>query len=309
MPTEPAKKPVAEVEPEKPEPQQPDLPKFPEASLYERLLWVQTCASTIAKEHQAEIPTAAGGAQRFKFASHDDVVKTIRPLLSKARILCITRMTELSQVSESQVRIAIEAQFINVDRPEEREVAVAWCVGPPMRGTGIGAVFSYASKFLFLKFLMLDCGQIDLEYQPQAGVVQRKSDRGDAPPPSGARRSTTTTTGPSPTAAAVRPAATSSGEPPKASQNIPAIAWEEIKRAWHDRGVVSSDQLRRLFAVAKDNGWSSEDVKTVATHHLGRHLDELPWGGPYDKLVAVFKDFKPFPQNEDIDFLGPPQDA
>lgn len=68
-----------------------------------------------------------------------------------------------------------------------------------------------------------------------------------------------------------------------------AGAWEAAHNGWHEKGAVSDAQTNRLFAIARSNGWSSDDVVALVLEHLGCTVEELPWGTTYNTVVDIFQ--------------------
>ena len=71
-----------------------------------------------------------------------------------------------------------------------------------------------------------------------------------------------------------------------------AGAWEAAQNGWHEKGGVSEAQAGRLFAIARSNGWSSDDVVALILEHLGCTVEDLPWGVPYNTVVDIFQTHK-----------------
>ena len=69
--------------------------------------------------------------------------------------------------------------------------------------------------------------------------------------------------------------------------------WQEVRDLWHDRGTISEGQIKRLFAIAKGNGWSSDALKAELQQGLGCGIDDLPWGHPYNRVVEIFETVGP----------------
>lgn len=76
--------------------------------------------------------------------------------------------------------------------------------------------------------------------------------------------------------------------------NISFDEWQSVLDKWHDRGKLSEKQINRLFAIASAHGWKGDDVKDLMNEHLGCSPSEMPWGEPYDALVAIFENNEPF---------------
>ncbi len=80
-------------------------------------------------------------------------------------------------------------------------------------------------------------------------------------------------------------------EPPAAI--IPKEAWDQVREALHDRGTISLPQSKRLFAIARDNGWDPEQLDIEMRAGLGVERDEegkypIPTGRAYDLTVGLF---------------------
>jgi hypothetical protein len=79
---------------------------------------------------------------------------------------------------------------------------------------------------------------------------------------------------------------------PEASA-IPEETWDDIKSKWHERRLVSEPQVKRLFAIARKNGWDASDVKREVAANLGTEVDDLPAFECYDAIVAAFEGHGP----------------
>lgn len=62
---------------------------------------------------------------------------------------------------------------------------------------------------------------------------------------------------------------------------------------WHNRGTVSEAQKKRMFAIAYEAGWKSEDVVRFLEEQFGVEPEGMPWGDPYDAVVGIFESFAP----------------
>lgn len=92
------------------------------------------------------------------------------------------------------------------------------------------------------------------------------------------------------------PTATNSEPPPEPGYEpiIPADAWTEIKRSLHDGGVISEGQRKRLFAIAiNEGGWSTNGVAAEVRAGLGREVEAINFGAPYNLTVDLFKTYRP----------------
>lgn len=74
---------------------------------------------------------------------------------------------------------------------------------------------------------------------------------------------------------------------------IPNEAWSEIRQTWHDRGLISEAQVKRLFAKSRSAGWSSAQIEKELFFGLACKANEIPYGKPYDLIVALFEQYRP----------------
>ena len=58
-------------------------------------------------------------------------------------------------------------------------------------------------------------------------------------------------------------------------------------------GAISDAQARRLWAMAKKNGWGGEDVSKVCKDEFGYGPREIPKGKTYDQIVEFFSTTTP----------------
>lgn len=133
----------------------------------------------------------------------------------------------------------------------------------------------------------------DLDDDPDApsrrNAEAEPEDEEPTPRPSG-RAKSTPKTGKPPERIAPPPFGTG----PRWGESIAPRAWDEVRRAWHTKGAISQPQINRLLAIARDQGWTADHVKELVAHELdGCHLDDLPWGDPYNKLCEIFASFQP----------------
>lgn len=77
------------------------------------------------------------------------------------------------------------------------------------------------------------------------------------------------------------------------STPIPDSDWEEARKDFHAKGKISAPQANRLFAMASTKGWKSEQVKALVKEKLGLEVENLPWGGAYNKTVEIFSKYEP----------------
>jgi hypothetical protein len=75
--------------------------------------------------------------------------------------------------------------------------------------------------------------------------------------------------------------------------SIPPAAWANVRKEWHNRGVLTENQVKRLFAIAHKNGWSFDQVRTELQFGLDIKPEEVPYGRPYDLIVEIFEGFAP----------------
>lgn len=131
-------------------------------NLYQRLAAASLQCGRIAKTGTAD--RNAGG---FDFASHDDVADIVRRALISNGVMALSTVTrrgacELFEWGGKQkvfADVTVTTTFVNLDKPEEfHEVSAdGWCW--ENRDKAIGAATSYATKYSFLKGLMLPTGE------------------------------------------------------------------------------------------------------------------------------------------------------
>lgn len=251
----------------------------PPRNLYQRMLWVTGALPRIAKD--STVQTGGGGS--FKAVSHDAVVGALKPLLVEAGIAVLQTVEEHKHEALSWKdrdghertahwhEVKLKLTFVNVDQPDEQIEVVAYGAALDRQDKGLGKAVSYAKKYGLLTNFLCETGEdTDTANGAGTGTGPRSADSLSAPQPTVDQR-------PHPLAA-----------------DIPAEAWREIVAAWHDGGTISEKQVKRLFAIAvNDGGWKGDDVSEIVKHHLGVDVTQVPWGKPYDKLVALFQTFGP----------------
>lgn len=65
--------------------------------------------------------------------------------------------------------------------------------------------------------------------------------------------------------------------------------WEAVKNELHQKGAISSKQEGRLFGIARSAGWTEPEVRREIAVGLRLEADEIPWGRPYEMVVALFE--------------------
>ncbi len=79
---------------------------------------------------------------------------------------------------------------------------------------------------------------------------------------------------------------------------IPPEAWAKVKAKFHNRGMISDKQSKRLFAIAYENGWGGREVAAEIQAGLGIEVADggllpMPWGDPYDMTCVLFATPRP----------------
>ena len=82
-------------------------------------------------------------------------------------------------------------------------------------------------------------------------------------------------------------------EPLFGASSIPDARWDAIGEMWHTKGVISEAQRKRIYAIAKGNGWTSDLVDAALLSGLADGATKIPWGKPYDAICALFGEFRP----------------
>jgi len=65
-------------------------------------------------------------------------------------------------------------------------------------------------------------------------------------------------------------------------------AWQSDERDW---GSISEGQLRRMYAIAEENGWSEAALNRMIKDELGYESKaDVPYGDPYDEICEALED-------------------
>lgn len=94
---------------------------------------------------------------QYSFVSHDAVTSKLRPLFIKHRVLTIPRVISFD-TQGNRTCVAMEVDFVNVDKPEDRIVVAGLGHGIDNQDKGPGKAMSYAVKYIYLKVFDLETG-------------------------------------------------------------------------------------------------------------------------------------------------------
>jgi len=252
------------------------------ATLGERKALVLGAIPTIPKLNEAKVKTKAGGQYSFKFVSHDQVAHIARPLLARFGI----NYSATTTIDDAAGRrfVTLLSTLSAADNKEDREEG-RWMLPLPdgITPQEMGAILSYLTKYSLQKTFLMDAGDEDLDSSAFADAGGGLPDRKRSSKPS--EPST--------------PPAEVSLQTKKHSLSfaIPEGVWPKIAALWHDHGTVSEKQLKRLYAIAHKKGgegsWTGDEVNAVVEFHLGAAPSAMPFGKPYDAVVATFEKFGP----------------
>jgi len=108
--------------------------------------------------------------QKFKFAKHDDVTKSVREQLLRHGILPVPTVIEQSmQVIKQKssdaylTTVVMDCHFTNIDKPEDLYTVRGVGHGIDKNDLGPGKAITYAYKNILLKALSLETGEADNE--------------------------------------------------------------------------------------------------------------------------------------------------
>jgi len=246
-------------------------------TLGERKALVMGAIPTIPKLNEAKVKTKKGGEYSFKFVSHDQVAHIARPLFSMFGIN-YSATTELREFG-NRIFVVLKARLSKAGSVGEFEEG-EWTLPLPdgLTPQEMGAILSYLTKYALQKTFLMDAGEEDLDAsafsETGGGIPDRK--RGSKPKD-----------------ATPSPEPSLQGKPHPLAFAIPEGVWPKVVALWHDHGMISEKQQRRLFALARTNDWEGDELKAVIEFHLGVGVDGIPFGKPYDAVVATFEKFKP----------------
>jgi len=255
-----------------------DTPDPLPATLGERKALLLAAMPTLVREHEAKVDTKKGGSYSFKFITHDQVALVSRKMLPKFGI----DYHASSHISEVGGRVfvvlAVTLAGVGLNPSDESETS-EWYLPLPTGVTPqeMGAVYSYLTKYGLQKSLLMDAGNEDLDEGQFAGAgggLPKRRREGSAPPADYAQPSL-------------------QKEPHTLAFGIPEGVWAKLAGLWHDKGNISEPQRKRIFAIAGQNGWKGDEVSEVVSFHLGVKLEQIPFGKPYDGIVATFEKFGP----------------
>jgi hypothetical protein len=232
-------------------------------------------------------------AQGYSFRGIDEVMNTFAPMLAKEGILIIPsfsgRVAELRETKGggTQEFVTLEGSFRFV-----AEDGSGVTVGPiygesadsgdKATNKAMAVAFKYA---IFQAFCVplegITGGDADSAHPEMAS---RPRPVAAAPP---APRSQPQPSEPEPQEP------DDSHEPLFGASSIPAARWDAIGELWHEKGVISEAQRKRIYAIAKGNGWTSDQVDAALLSGLTEGATKIPWGKPYDAICALFGEFRP----------------
>lgn len=145
----------------------PDIPD--DASLWQRVNAVMRVVGFLEKDKVHEIRKEGKKVGEFDYISHDAVTAAIRPACVRYGISVLPNVVDHNK-DGNRTELTVDTAFINIDKPEEQAVIRTVAYGVDNSDKGPGKAFSYAVKYAYLKFFMLnsadDIEKTDIEHDP-----------------------------------------------------------------------------------------------------------------------------------------------
>tara|TARA_R110000765_G_scaffold23883_2_gene60065 strand:+ start:1311 stop:2180 length:870 start_codon:yes stop_codon:yes gene_type:complete len=207
-------------------------------------------------------------------ATHDDVTKTIHPLLVKFRLTSLPSVETFEQVGNLTM-VTITTRFTNIDDPSDFTEIKSLGFGADSQDKGPGKAVSYAVKYAYLKCLVLETGE-DADLSTTA-VRNGSTPNVQATPPQEQVKKESATLD----QAEVKP--------------VNSGGWG---------GEISEKQLKRLYAIAKTEGGIGESdvIKAFVQIKFGHdELAKIKKGTEYETVVEWCRNHKMLVEAADVD--------
>lgn len=211
---------------------------------------------------------------KFPVVTHDAVTAKLRPSLLRHGILVIPSVESHNIAaqweSKTGVRMTLTecdatVAFINIDKPADHITVTGFGYGIDNQDKGPGKCMSYIVKMAMLKCFSLESGD---DPDQDQGV--------DSPPPQGQNGQQ----GPPQGKQASKPAERPQGR----SQADSGGTGGEQKPS---DGRITDGKRRRLFAIAKENGWENDQLYALVKSMTGsEHTAEIHYK-QYDAVIAA----------------------
>jgi hypothetical protein len=260
----------------------------PEWNIHRRLLWVQANTPKLAKD----LDVATGGGKSYKGISHDLVVAEIRPLLVRAGIAVEmsveqhshewrTVTTQRGEYIAHWHEVACLFTFINIHDPENKIEARGYGTGLDTQDKGYGKATSYAKKYALLTATLAETGE-----DPERGEQVDDAGPSDPQPQRDKSDGESKMYG--------KPVQLSLNQSDhRAGMEIPYEAWLSVAERWSDGKKITVPQIKRLYAIAREQGWPDQAVADVTKFKLGiESMKDIPMDA-YDQVCSIFASFSP----------------
>lgn len=146
-------------------------------NIHQRMLCCMAEIESVEKGREAVVKTKSGGEFRFKFAGHDAVAAAVHPIYTKCGVYPLPVLDSWEQQQDTTIMTG-KVRFINVDKPEDFLEVPGLGYGQDAGDKGPGKAFSYFTKMVHLKALLLESGEPDNEDSHRERGSQRNQASG-----------------------------------------------------------------------------------------------------------------------------------
>lgn len=122
-------------------------------NIHERLFACMREAPTLEKDQFVQIR----GEDAYGYISHDNVTAAVRPLFCKYGVMVLPTVVK-TEKDGNRLEVTVDISFINVEKPDDRITMTVIGHGCGNDDKNPGKALSYATKYAYMKVLMLNSG-------------------------------------------------------------------------------------------------------------------------------------------------------